>query len=318
MSELAMRRGGRASSPATRATASPSVRQSGRERFPRATGTNRNVSRKRRRNGSCTSRECSPRCAEASSASRGDAARRRSASSSSIGTSPQGRVLFARHAARVDVPCVGHDDPLGPDLFPGVAGVEADHAVQFPRRPRVELTRHGRIPVHTVLYTTGAPEEADSRLTQGAGVPIVFLLLFGEVRLLYIRTSEIPREGLDVVASRGKAWIPRLLEGMNSYPLRSCRMLSVTLFLSLEGRDLETSGSFAAEAEGECDRCTEPVALRLEREFQTIYVPADLTPAEAGDQELQAGDLDIAFFNGAGVGVGDIFLGEGALFLSAQ
>ena len=135
---------------------------------------------------------------------------------------------------------------------------------------------------------------------------------------MYIRTSEIPREGLDVVASRGKAWIPRLLEGMNSYPLRSCRMLSVTLFLSLEGRDLETSGSFAAEAEGECDRCTEPVALRLEREFQTIYVPADLTPAEAGDQELQAGDLDIAFYNGAGIEVSDIFWEQVALSLPAK
>src|SRR3990170_3165398 len=90
MSELAISRGGRASSPATPATASPSARQSGRERPPRATGTNRNVSRKRRRNGSCTSRECSPRWAEESSARRGDAARRRSANSSSIGTSPQG------------------------------------------------------------------------------------------------------------------------------------------------------------------------------------------------------------------------------------
>jgi len=135
---------------------------------------------------------------------------------------------------------------------------------------------------------------------------------------LYIRTSEIPREGLDVVASRGKAWIPRLLEGMNSYPLRSCRMLSVTLHLFLEGRDLETSGSFLAEGEGECDRCTEPVALRLEREFQTIYVPADRGPAEAGDLELRVGDLDIAFYDGAGIEVADIFWEQVALSLPAK
>ena len=135
---------------------------------------------------------------------------------------------------------------------------------------------------------------------------------------MYIRTSEIPREGLDVVASRGKAWVPRLLEGMNSYPLRSCRMLSVTLLLSLEGRDLEASGSFDAEGEGACDRCTEPVAIRLEREFQTIYVPADRGPAEAGDLELRAGDLDIAFYDGAGIEVTDIFWEQVALFLPAK
>jgi uncharacterized protein len=135
---------------------------------------------------------------------------------------------------------------------------------------------------------------------------------------LYIRTSEIPREGLDVVASRGKGWIPRLLEGMNSYPLRSCRMLSATLLLFLEGRDLEANGSFAAEGEGECDRCTEPVALRLDREFQTIYVPVDRGPAEAGDLELREGDLDIAFYDGAGIEVADIFWEQVALSLPAK
>ncbi len=64
---------------------------------------------------------------------------------------------LSRDVARVDVPRVGHDDPFGPDLFPDVPGVEADRAVQLPRRPRVEMTRHCRIPVHTIFYTTGDP-----------------------------------------------------------------------------------------------------------------------------------------------------------------
>lgn len=146
----------------------------------------------------------------------------------------------------------------------------------------------------------------------------MFTLLSGEVRLLYIRASEIPREGLDVVASRGKAWIPRVLEGMNSFPLRACRVVSLSLFLSLEGRDLEASGSFTASGETDCDRCAEGVTLRLEREFRTIFVPADRGPTESGDLELRTGDLDIAFYDGAGIEVADIFSEQVALALPAK
>ncbi len=135
---------------------------------------------------------------------------------------------------------------------------------------------------------------------------------------MYIRMSEIPRDGLDVVATRGNTWVPRLLEGMNAYPLRSCRMVSVTLFLSLEGRDLEASGTFVAEGETVCDRCAEPVSLRLERGFRTVFVPADRGPADSGDLELRAGDLDIAFYDGAGIEVTDIFWEQVGLALPAK
>jgi uncharacterized protein len=135
---------------------------------------------------------------------------------------------------------------------------------------------------------------------------------------LYIRTSEIPRDGLDVVANRGKAWVPRLLEGMNAHPLRACRMREVTLFLSLEGRDLEASGSFVAEGETVCDRCAEPVTMRLERDFRTVFVPANRGPTESGDLELRVDDLDIAFYDGAGIEVTDVFWEQVALALPAK
>lgn len=135
---------------------------------------------------------------------------------------------------------------------------------------------------------------------------------------MYVRASEIPREGLDIVAARGTEWVPRLLEGMSPHPLRECRMLSVALFLSLEGRNLEASGSFLAEGSGECDRCAEPVSVRLEREFRTVYVPMDSGPAGSGDLELRADDLDIAFYDGAGIEVGDIFWEQVGLALPVK
>ena len=95
-------------------------------------------------------------------------------------------------------------------------------------------------------------------------------------------------------------------------------MLSATLSLFLEGRDLEASGTFAAEGEGECDRCAEPVTLQLDREFRSMYVPADRGPAESGDLELRADDLDIAFYDGGGIEVADIFREQVALALPAK
>ncbi len=138
------------------------------------------------------------------------------------------------------------------------------------------------------------------------------------MRPLYIRVSEIPRGGLDVVAGRGKTWIPKALEGMNPHPLRSCRLSSAALFLEMSGRDLEVTGSFLAEGEGECDRCAAPVAVRLEKEFRTILIPRARDRSEAGEIELGSRDLEVAFYDGAGIEVEDVFWEQVALALPVK
>ncbi len=138
------------------------------------------------------------------------------------------------------------------------------------------------------------------------------------MRHLHIRVSEIPRDGLDVVAARGKAWISGLLEGLNPHPLRTCRLVSAGLFLSLEGRDLMASGSFTAEGEGVCDRCAEPVSVRMEKEFHAVLVPRDHGPAESRDVELHEEDLEIGFYDGGGIDVADVFWEQVALALPVK
>jgi uncharacterized protein len=135
---------------------------------------------------------------------------------------------------------------------------------------------------------------------------------------LYIKISEIPREGLDVFTSRGKAWIPRILEGMDPYPLRTCRLLSAGLILALEGRNLFANGSFVGEGEAACDRCTEGFTVTLEKEFSTILVPRDRGPAGASNVELHEDDLDIGFYDGAGIEVNDLFWEQVALTLPVK
>ncbi|HBO69757.1 MAG TPA: hypothetical protein DD658_06335 [Deltaproteobacteria bacterium] len=135
---------------------------------------------------------------------------------------------------------------------------------------------------------------------------------------MYIRVTEIPREGLDVPGTRGNAWVGHLLEGMDSSPLTGCKVLSATLFLSLEGRELETNGSFVAEGECPCDRCSEPVKVRMEREFRTRFVPSDRGPAGSGELELMPDDLDLGFYDGAGIEVNDIFREQVVLAIPAK
>lgn len=135
---------------------------------------------------------------------------------------------------------------------------------------------------------------------------------------MYIRVTEIPREGMDVTGARGNSWIGHLLDGLDPSPLGSIRILSATLFLSLEGRDLEANGTFVAEGEGPCDRCSEPVKVRIEKEFRTLFVPRDRGPSGSADQELLPEDLDLGFYDGAGIEVDDIFWEQVVLTLPAK
>lgn len=135
---------------------------------------------------------------------------------------------------------------------------------------------------------------------------------------MYIKVSDIAREGLDVVAGRGKSWISGALDGMDPYPLQTCRLTSAGLFLSLSGRDVFVEGSFVAEGEALCDRCTEPFAVRLEKEFHTILVPSDRGPSGAANVELHEDDLEVGFYDGAGVEIVDVFWEQVALALPVK
>lgn len=127
--------------------------------------------------------------------------------------------------------------------------------------------------------------------------------------------NEIPRAGLDVFAGRGKETVSRLIEGMDPYPLKSCRLVLASLTLSVEGRSLYAHGSFAAEGEAQCDRCAEPFPVRLEKEFSTVLLPRDSAPAGPMNVELTEDDLDVAFYDGIGVEVSDIFWEQVAVAL---
>jgi uncharacterized protein len=130
---------------------------------------------------------------------------------------------------------------------------------------------------------------------------------------LYIRVSEIPGGGLDVFASRGRAWISRVIEGMDPAPLNSCRVVDAELVLTVDAGDILAEGSFEAEGASPCDRCSEPVAVRFGKTFNTLLTPRSRGPAGPGMIELREEDLDVGYYDGTGVEVDDIFREQVAL-----
>jgi DUF177 domain-containing protein len=136
-----------------------------------------------------------------------------------------------------------------------------------------------------------------------------------DILALYIRVKEIPGGGLDVFASRGRASIPKILEGMEPAPLTACRLTAADLLLSVDSGDVVAEGSFEAEGEGFCDRCSDPVTLRFGKAFYDVLSPKGEAPKGTGPLELHADDMDVGYYDGKGVEVNDIFWEQVALEL---
>jgi uncharacterized protein len=76
--------------------------------------------------------------------------------------------------------------------------------------------------------------------------------------------------------------------------------------ISRKGEQVRLRGRVKAGIEALCDRCLQPVSLPVEVEFDDRYVPAQTELELAEATELQADDLDLAFYEGETIEVGDI------------
>ncbi len=107
-----------------------------------------------------------------------------------------------------------------------------------------------------------------------------------------------------------KGWTPRRCG--------SLRLVDADLLLTVEGGDIWIEGSFEAEGEGFCDRCSDPVTLRLGKGFRTFLTPKSRDRAPAGSVELHEEDLDVGYYDGTGVETNDILWEQVALELPMQ
>ncbi len=70
--------------------------------------------------------------------------------------------------------------------------------------------------------------------------------------------------------------------------------------------ELRIYGNLSGAIEGSCDRCLEPAMLRMDRQFDLVYMPASAAPESGGEDEIERGGIDIGYYEGAGLELNDV------------
>lgn len=73
----------------------------------------------------------------------------------------------------------------------------------------------------------------------------------------------------------------------------------------LAGMDIRIHGRIGAEAAAECARCTAPVALAVEQDFDLLYRPVSEIAHEE-EIEIPRDELDVGFYSGEGINLTDV------------
>lgn len=84
-----------------------------------------------------------------------------------------------------------------------------------------------------------------------------------------------------------------------------CGPVRITGVAELAGGEIRIRGSVAALVRSTCDRCTAPVEVSVQQDFDVAYRPeSDL--AENEDVEIDPSELDVGFYTGEGIKVEDV------------
>jgi len=69
--------------------------------------------------------------------------------------------------------------------------------------------------------------------------------------------------------------------------------------------EIRISGKLAVQMEAPCDRCLEPAAIPVAREFDLVYVPADEAQT-AGEKEVDEAGIEVGYYEGSGLELNDV------------
>lgn len=84
------------------------------------------------------------------------------------------------------------------------------------------------------------------------------------------------------------------------------------------GEEVRVKGNLTATLEAACDRCLEPVALPVKREFDLFYMPEESHTVTSGETELLARDLDVSFYEDERIDVDELVLEQLELSLPTR
>lgn len=128
-----------------------------------------------------------------------------------------------------------------------------------------------------------------------------------------IHLDAIPDEGLSLTADQDLEWARTAAnDALGAAP----DALALTLKVERLADHVRVSGRGSAEVVLPCDRCAEPVRLSIGGKIDLYYRPT--TKDDDGDLELGADDLDIGWYDGEGIELGDVVAEQLGLWAPAR
>lgn len=69
--------------------------------------------------------------------------------------------------------------------------------------------------------------------------------------------------------------------------------------------EIRIFGKLAVQMAASCDRCLEPAAIAVAREFDLVYVPVEEAQT-AGEKEVDEAGVEVAYYEGTGLELNDV------------
>jgi uncharacterized protein len=84
------------------------------------------------------------------------------------------------------------------------------------------------------------------------------------------------------------------------------------------GGEIRVKGHLTVTVEADCDRCLTPASFHLDAPFDLFYQPSSIIDSDEDEVEIDAGEAEIGFYEGAGLELEDILQEQVVLMLPAQ
>lgn len=70
--------------------------------------------------------------------------------------------------------------------------------------------------------------------------------------------------------------------------------------------EMRIHGKLTVKMEAPCDRCLEPAAVAIDREFDLTYAPAAAQRQAGGEKEVEEAAVEVGFYEGSGLELNDV------------
>jgi uncharacterized protein len=126
--------------------------------------------------------------------------------------------------------------------------------------------------------------------------------------MLTIHLEQITEQGLDLSQAVEACTLPLLNAVCQEGSLRFTRPVDVRIHATIAGETILIEGKLSTGVRLACSRCLDPFDLKIDTDISTTALPdmTSMSTTDAGDDtELKGEDIDVIFYHGKSIDLGD-------------